>query len=110
MPLHAIVPDVFKHWAAPLRAGNGAISVRRPCIPYERCGAMPSCRMCSSTVQPSVRAERPAAAAMQRHAVAPAVLAPASWPGNGRVRQRSALVQDAVANGAAPQVEAGAER
>ena len=40
-----IVPDAIKHGAAPVRARKGASSIRRPYISYERCGALPSCRM-----------------------------------------------------------------
>ena len=60
----AIVPDVIKHSAAPVRAGEGASSISRPHISCERCGAVPSCRMGSSTVRPRcVRGEGPAASA-----------------------------------------------
>ena len=78
----ASMPEVIEHCADPVRAREGAGITRRPCPSYERCGALPSCRICSSIVQPQrVRGKGPAASAglhflraMRRQAAVPVVV------------------------------------
>jgi len=89
----SVVPDLFKHRATPARAGKGAGSIRRPYTSSERCGATPSCRMGSSTVQPQCARGRGPAASVGRTCLA-SVAAPcrrARWGylqgGHQRVRK-----------------------
>ena len=52
LPRHAIAPGVANYSAASSVCGS-ASSTLRPCISYERCRALQSCRLCLPTVRPS---------------------------------------------------------
>jgi len=110
----AIVPDAAQHCAATARAGKGASGIRRPYTSYGRCGALPTCRMRSSTVPPRCGREMgPAACAgltLRTSGAAPCRRAGGQQRRHAshflRAMRRRAIVPDAIKHCAAP-VRAG---